>query len=79
MISINFPTFIVALALGLFVTYITQPQDKIVYVYPTPDNVDKLLYKDLADTCYQFKSEEVDCDNKEGSLLNKILNIPVQK
>ncbi len=79
MININFPTFIIALALGLFFTYITQPQDKIVYVYPTPNNIDKLLFKDLADTCYQFKSEEVDCENNEGSILNKILNIPIQK
>ena len=79
MININFSTFIIALAVGLFATYITQPQNKIVYVYPTPNNIDKLLFKDLADTCYQFKSEETDCDNNEGSILNKILNIPVQK
>ncbi len=78
MINIHFPTFIVALALGLFFTYITQPKDKIVYVYPNPGNINKLLFKDLADTCYKFDSEEVECDNK-ASLLNKILNIPVQK
>ena len=79
MININFPTFIIALALGLFITYITQPQDKIVYVYPKPDNVEKLLFKNLADTCYHFKSEEVDCNEKSPSMLNKLLNIPVQK
>lgn len=79
MLKIDFPTFIIALALGLFFVYITRPKEKIVYVYPTPQNVDKLLFKDLADTCYHFNSEEVNCENASGSILNKILNIPVQK
>ena len=61
---INLPYFIVALAIGLFLNYITNPESKVIYVYPTPENVGDLQFKDKADNCYQFKSTKVKCTDK---------------
>ena len=58
---INIPVFIISLAIGLFVTYVTTEPTKSIFVYPNPDNIDKLLYKDKADNCFKFKAVEVKC------------------
>ena len=58
---ISFPIFLVSLAVGLFVVYISMPPTQIIYVYPTPDNEDKISYKDKAGNCFHFKSKQVKC------------------
>jgi hypothetical protein len=58
---ISVPVFIISLALGLFFVYMYGEDRKVVYVYPTPDNVAKILYKDRSDNCFQVKATEVDC------------------
>ena len=58
---VNIPLFIVSLSFGLFLVYITSPRPDIIYVYPTPDNLNKIQYKDYADNCYGFKSKQVTC------------------
>ena len=57
----NGKSFIISLAVGLFFVYITTPDPEIIYVYPNPDNENKLTYKDRADNCFHFTSEEVEC------------------
>ena len=34
---------------------------QVIYVYPNPENEDKISYKDKADNCFHFKSREVKC------------------
>ena len=58
---INFPIFLTSLSLGLFLVYISMPPTQVIYVYPNPDNENKLTYKDRADNCFHFTSEEVEC------------------
>ena len=58
---ISFPIFLVSLAVGLFVVYISMPPTQIIYVYPTPDNVDQIQYKDRSGTCFGFEAEQVTC------------------
>ena len=60
---ISVPVFILSLALGLFVVYISAPKSQIIYVYPNPDNEDKVTFKDKADNCFHFSSKEVQCPN----------------
>ena len=60
---LNVPFFVVSLAIGLFVGYISMPATQVIYVYPNPDNEHKVSYKDKADNCYHFKSIEVKCPN----------------
>ena len=58
---ISVPIFILSLAIGLFVVYITAPKAQVIYVYPNPDNEDKVTFQDKADNCFHFNSEEIDC------------------
>lgn len=71
---INFKIFFISLSLGLLLVYLYQPPTTIVYVYPTPDNVNNLVVKDKANNCFNFNAVEVVCPaNKKN-----IENIPVQ-
>jgi hypothetical protein len=58
---INIPLFIISLAIGLFFVYIYQADKRTIYVYPKPDNVDLIQYKDKAGTCFNVKQESVKC------------------
>lgn len=71
---IDFKLFIISLALGLFFVYIYQPKSTIIYVYPTPENVDKLYFKDKVNNCFNYNMNEVACPNNS----NLISNIPPQ-
>jgi hypothetical protein len=71
---ISFPVFIISLSIGLLFVYLSTPPPTVIYVYPTPENINNVEYKDKADNCYQFKSTEVSCVNTED-----IKTIPIQK
>jgi|UniRef100_A0A6C0AU14 hypothetical protein len=71
---INIPLFLLSLAFGLFAVYITLPDTRKIYVYPTPENVGVLQYKDKTDTCFSFKQTEVTCPSSDS----EITKIPVQ-
>jgi hypothetical protein len=58
---ISFPAFFISLVVGLLLVYIFNPTPTVIYVYPTPDNIDKLQYKDNANNCYEFQPKEVKC------------------
>ena len=72
---ISLPVFLISVAVGLFFVYLSQPTPKVIYVYPTPDNIDKVQYKDKAVNCFQFEAEEVRCPSDRTT----IKPIPVQK
>ena len=65
---IHLPTLIIFLALGLFVNYVVAPPLDIIYVYPTPENVDILQYKDTADNCFSIEQKEVSCPIDKGEI-----------
>ncbi len=44
---------------------------KTIYIYPSPENVDKILFKDKADNCFYFEENIVDCP-KDESLISTI-------
>lgn len=68
---ISFPAFFISLAIGLLLVYMFNPTPTVIYVYPTPDNIDKIQYKDYADNCYEFTSKEVKCP-QDKALVNII-------
>jgi hypothetical protein len=67
---ISVPVFIISLAIGLFLAYITTPDPGIIYVYPNPDNIDKIQFKDEGGTCFGFKAKEVNCP-KDDNLIRR--------
>jgi hypothetical protein len=68
---ISIPTFLVSFAIGLFFIYILGPEMKTIYIYPSPENVDKILFKDKAGTCFYFDEKTIACP-KDESLISKI-------
>ena len=71
---ISIPIFLISFAIGLFFVYILGPEMKTIYVYPTPENVDKILFRDKADNCFTFEEQVVECP-KDASLIS---SIPIQ-
>ena len=71
---ISIPIFLISFAVGLFFIYILGPETKTVYIYPSPENVDKVLFKDKAENCFYFEQETIECPKNE-SLISKI---PIQ-
>jgi hypothetical protein len=58
---INIPVFFVSLSFGLLAVYLISDENRIIYVYPTPDNVDIIQYKDKTGKCFEYEAETVDC------------------
>lgn len=58
---INIPVFLVSFAIGVFAVYVTVPDKKEITVYPTPDNVNYLQYKDKAGNCFQYTQTKTKC------------------
>lgn len=71
---IHIPAFIISLAIGLFLVYITNPDPKIIVVYPTTNNVNKIQYVDKADNCFTYTPYKVKCPS-DNSLIKET---PVQ-
>ena len=60
---INWYSFFIAFALGVFYVYISSPKPRIIIKYPTPFNANKVYYKSDDGMCYKYNIEEVKCDN----------------
>jgi hypothetical protein len=71
---ISLPAFLISFAIGLFFVYIWGPETKIVYIYPSPETVNKVLFKDKANNCFYFEEEEVECPKDKS----QISTIPMQ-
>ena len=71
---ISLPVFLISFAIGIFFIYILGPEMKTIYIYPTPENVNKFLFKDKADNCFYFKEQHISCP-KNSSL---ITDMPIQ-
>jgi len=71
---ISLQVFFISFAIGLFFVYILGPDMKKIIIYPSPENIDKVLFKDNADNCFYFKQTEVECPSDKS----KISTIPIQ-
>jgi hypothetical protein len=71
---IRIPVFIVSLAIGLLFVYIFNPDKRKIFVYPSPDNVNNIQYKDSTGACFEFKQTKLKCPEKES----EISKVPAQ-
>ena len=58
--------FLISLFIGFFIVYSTSPPPEIIIKYPTPDNVNDIIYKDSNDVCYKYKANEVECPSNKS-------------
>jgi len=65
---ISIPVFLISFAIGLFFVYVFGPEMKKIYIYPTPENINNVLFKDSADNCYKYKATEVKCPDNPGDI-----------
>lgn len=70
----SLPVFLISFAIGVLIVYLTSPPPREIMVYPTPENVGEVLYKDTANQCYQFIPNEIKCPNDD----KEITSIPPQ-
>jgi hypothetical protein len=71
---INVPVFIAGLVIGIIVMYVTMPDTRKIFVYPSPENIDILQYRDKTGSCFTMKQTEIPCPKNEKD----IAKIPVQ-
>jgi hypothetical protein len=72
---ISIPVFLISFAIGLFFIYILGPEMKDIFIYPSPETVNKVLFKDKADNCFYFEEEEVKCPSDK----THIFSLPIQE
>ncbi len=72
---ISIPVFLVSFAIGLFFVYVIGPEMKTIYIYPTPENVHKVLFKDRAENCFYFEPRTIACPTNESL----ITSVPIQE
>jgi hypothetical protein len=60
--------FLIGASIGLYLVYNFHSDTPTVFRYPSPENVDKLTYRDKNGVCYKYKSTEVDCNKNEKTL-----------
>jgi hypothetical protein len=65
---VNIPIFLISLAFGFFAVYVTAPNTRKIYVYPTPENAQLLQYRDKTNTCFSIKQKEVTCPANSGDI-----------
>ena len=71
---VSLKVFIMSFLIGLLFLYLMGPQTKKVYVYPSPDTIDKAIFQDKANQCFLYKEETVTCPSTK----KEISQIPVQ-
>jgi len=71
---INLKYLLLSFIVGLIAVYLVSEENRIVYIYPTPENVDLMLYRDKANQCFAFEHTEVTCPNNPLD----IARVPVQ-
>ena len=72
---ISIPIFVISFILGFVFIYIVGPATKTIFVYPSPENVNKILFKDNANNCFYYDEQEVTCPTD----LSAISTIPIQR
>lgn len=70
----NIPIFLIAFSIGIFYIYIHTSSTRKIIVYPTPDNLDKIQYRDKSDACFTYTQEKVKCPTNKSD----IFQIPTQ-
>jgi hypothetical protein len=67
--------FLIGITIGILYVYLFSGRPELIIKYPTPDNAHSYIFRDDAQNCYMFHTEEVPCP-KNPLAIN---NIPIQR
>ena len=67
---INVYVFLASLLLGILAVYVTNGDERVIYVYPTDETAENLIYRDKTDNCFQFEKEEVACPDDPAHIFS---------
>ena len=70
----NLKFLILGILFGVLAVHFSDNEKRIINVYPTPENIHVIQYKDSADNFFNFENIVVDCPSDSS----KINTIPVQ-
>ena len=68
---ISIKVFILSFIIGLIFVYFFGEEERKVYVYPTPQNIGQIQYKDAVNNCFTFSSKQVKCPS-DSNMISKI-------
>ena len=71
---LNLPIFICSFIIGIIFVQLSSPSNTVIFVYPTPDNIEHIVYKDKADNCFSYNIDNIKCPKDK----KQIKTIPVQ-
>jgi hypothetical protein len=71
---ISLKYFLISFSIGLLFMCLSNPSNKVIIVYPTPENAGRIDYQDKALNCFQFEAIKTKCPSK----LSFIKTIPFQ-
>jgi hypothetical protein len=71
---ISLKYFLISFAFGLLFMSLSSPTNKVIVVYPTPENAGHIDYQDKALNCFQFDAMKKACPSK----LSFVKTIPFQ-
>jgi hypothetical protein len=58
---IDIYVLIISFVVGFLIVYLTTDENRIIHIYPTPENEELMLYRDKAHQCFTFQHNEVSC------------------
>ena len=58
---LNAYDFLISFCIGMLIIYLKPMSKCIVYRHPTPNNANKIIYKDENNGCFIYNAEEVKC------------------
>lgn len=61
MIKVEIFYIVLGLFIGFFIIYITTPPPKLIFKYPTLENIQDTTYVDENGICYQYYAREISC------------------
>lgn len=64
---IDIRIFLIALFIGLIYIYIDTAK-KDIKVFPTPSNIENILYRDKAQNCYKYEILETKCPENKSNI-----------
>lgn len=70
----NFKFLLLGIIFGFFALKYSDNEKRVVRVWPTPENIDVIQYKDSADNCFNFENIAIDCPSDP----DQINSIPIQ-